>query len=41
MGNAYQLKQRSTYSKVLLRTKVKNLKYINTYKRYKEYNRPY
>ena len=33
MGDAHQLKQKGTYSKILLRTKVKSLKYINTYKR--------
>ena len=33
MGNAYQLKQRGTYNKILLKTEVKSLKYINTYRR--------
>ena len=32
-----QLKQKSTYSKVLLRTKTKSLKYININKKYKKY----
>ena len=34
MGDTYQLKQKGTYSKVLLKTKVKSLEYINIYKRY-------
>ena len=37
----YQLKLKGTYSKVLLKTKVKNLKYINIYRRYSVYNKPY
>ena len=41
IGNVHQLKQEGTYSKVLLKTKVKSLGYINTYKRYRKYNRPY
>ena len=32
MGNAHQLKQKGIYSKVLLKTKVKSLGHINTYK---------
>ena len=41
MGNAHQLKQKGTYSKILLKTEVKSLGYINTYKRHWQYNRPY
>ena len=41
MGDAHQLKQRGTYSKVLLKTKVKSLGYINTHKRRQQYNGPY
>ena len=41
VGNMHQLKQRGTYNKILLRTEVKSLKYINTYKRRRQYNRPY
>ena len=41
MGDKYQLKQRGTYSKVPPRTKVKSLKYINTYKGRKKYIKPY
>ena len=37
MGNTNQLKYKSTYSKILLRTEVKSLGYINTYKRYRRY----
>ena len=33
MGDAHQLEQKGTYSKVLLRTEVKSLKCIDTYKR--------
>ena len=33
MGDAYQLKQKGTHSKISLKTKVKSLKYINTYKK--------
>ena len=32
MGNAYELKQKGTYSKVLLKTEVKGLEYINIYR---------
>ena len=41
MGNMYQLKLKSTYGKVSPRTKVRSLRYINTYKRYQKYNKPY
>ena len=41
MGNAHQLKQRGTYSKVLPKTKVKSLRYINIYRRRRQYNGPY
>ena len=41
MGNTDQLKYKSTYSKVLPRTEVKSLKYINTYRRYKRYKDSY
>ena len=33
MGDAHQLKQGGTHSKVSPRTEVKSLEYINTYKR--------
>ena len=37
----YQLKSKDTYGKILLKTKVKSLGYINTYKRRRKYNKPY
>ena len=37
MGDTNQLKYRSTYNKVSPRTKVKSLKRVNTYRRYKRY----
>ena len=40
MGNINQLKQKSTYGKVLLRTKAKGLRYININRgcgRYKDF----
>ena len=41
MGDAHQLEQKGTYSKVLPKTKVKSLGYINTYKKYKKYKKSY
>ena len=41
MGNINQLKSGSTYSKISLKTEVKSLKCINTYKRYKRYKKSY
>ena len=41
IGDMNQLKSGSTYGKILLRTEVKSLKYINTYKKYKRYEKFY
>ena len=41
IGNINQLKSESTYSKILLKTKVKSLGRVNTYKRYKRYKKSY
>ena len=41
IGNTNQLKLESTYSKILLKTKVKSLECVNTYKRYKRYKKFY
>ena len=41
VGNINQLKLESTYSKILLKTKVKSLEYINAYKRYRRYKKFY
>ena len=41
VGNINQLKSESTYSKISLRTEVKNPEYINTYKRYRRYKKSY
>ena len=41
VNNTNQLKLKSTYSKILLRTEVKSLRYINTYKRYRRYKKSY
>ena len=41
IGDINQLKLESTYSKILLKTKVKSLGYINIYKRYKRYKKFY
>ena len=41
IGNINQLKLGSTYNKILLRTKVKSLGYINTYKKYRRYKKSY
>ena len=41
IGNINQLELESTYSKILLRTKVKSLKCVNTYKKYKRYKKFY
>ena len=36
-----QLELKNTYSKILPKTEVKSLKYVNTYKRYKRYKKSY
>ena len=36
-----QLESESTYKKIMLKTKVKSLGYINTHKRYKKYKKSY
>ena len=41
VGNMNQLKLGSTYGKISLRTKVKSLGRVNTYKRYKRYKKSY
>ena len=41
VSNINQLKLRSIYSKILLKTEVKSPEYINTYKRYKRYKKFY
>ena len=41
VGNINQLKLKNTYSKILLRTEVKSLGCINTYKKYKRYEKFY
>ena len=41
MGDMNQLKSESTYSKISLRTEVKSLKRVNTYKKYKRYKKSY
>ena len=41
IGNTNQLKLKSTYSKISLRTEVKSLECINTYRRYKRYKKSY
>ena len=41
VGNINQLELESIYSKILLRTKVKSLGYVNTYKRYRRYKKFY
>ena len=37
MGNINQLKYRGIYSKVLLKTEVKSLKFANIYKKHRRY----
>ena len=41
VGDMNQLKLKSTYSKISLRTEVKSLGCINTHKRYRRYKKPY
>ena len=41
VGDINQLELGSTYGKILLRTEVKSLGYVNTYKRYKRYKKFY
>ena len=41
VGDTNQLKSKSIYSKILLRTEVKSPECINTYRRYKRYKKSY
>ena len=41
MGNINQLKYKSIYGKILPKTKVKSLKYININRQYKRYKDSY
>ena len=41
VGDTNQLKSGSTYSKILLKTEVKSLGCVNTYKKYKRYKKSY
>ena len=41
MGDTNQLKSGSIYSKILLKTKVKSPGCVNTYKKYKRYEKSY